>query len=326
MSTFRGTRTLGLASLFEPIRSRAVPQLILLNKKVRELAESGALERFGEKVARNMEKIINVVRRVALAIHHLNQNSGGNLLKWAGIFAGVGLAFKVGLAVPIIRASWMIGKSFIKNILIPFKSAFIGIFALIGAFDIGRALEKTFDLSNVIARAEADFKYWGELFKNLLKFTVTLNPKGYDKAAKQLSADRDKMMARLKPKGSMDFWGELKDSFKKTMDDAGSIGDKMLNGLIPDSIKGVIDMLHALPDIVLPQLAAQMPDFEAGVEKGVRKGLTSKKHMRINGGGGSDFQKVSDRIRNEILGKIRTGTDQTNMAVKDLVNKGAIVF
>ena len=102
------------------------------------------------------------------------------------------------------------------------------------------------------------------------------------------------------------------------MADAAAMGDKVLEGLIPQGIEDMIAMLNTLPDIVLPQLAAQMPDFGAAVEDGVRKGMTARKHMRINGGGGGAAQQISDRIRNEILGKIKHGTDQTNTAIKDL--------
>jgi hypothetical protein len=323
-STFRGLRTLALAQLFENIAGKYTPQLIRLNDKIIELSENGAFKRFGERAGAQLEKVVNVVRRVALAIHHLNQNSGGNLLKWAGIFAGVGLAFKMGLALPIIKASAMIGKAFIKSILIPFKSAFLVIFALIASFNIARALDEAFDLSGIVVRTSLQLKAMAAAFQNVFKNLA--DPEAMKIEDDRIAKDLADALARLKPSGSGDFWAELKKSFEKTMADAAAMGDKILDGLIPQGIEDMIAMLNTLPDIVLPQLAAQMPDFGAAVEDGVRRGMTARKHMRINGAGGSQASANADRIRNDTLAKINAGGAKNTAMLQKLADREGLRF
>ena len=327
-STFRGLRMLALAELFEGIRRRYVPALIKLNEKMWELAKSSAFRRVGEKAARNMEKVINIVRRVALAIHHLNQNSGGNLLKWAGIFAGVGLAFKSGLALPIIKASIMIGKWFVKGILMPFKSVIIAILAFLGGFSVAAALEESFDLSGVAKRMAAQTKAIASNMSNMLKNGFKVDRSDFDAEAARIAKTLEESLAKNKPKGTGDFWEKLGQNFEFMMKGAETFGNHILQGMIPEAARSALEMLKTLPDVVLPQMEAQMPNFGASVENGVRRGLSAnKRRLVINGmDGRSGAQRKHDEIRNNMLKRMAEADKKHTALLQSLADRGAIVL
>lgn len=150
MSTFKGVRMFGLAAMFDPIKRRLVPQLMLLNNWILKVATNGTLNQWGEKVVAGFERVIEIVINTNNAIAAFSDRTGINMKNLIGIFVAVGVAFGSGLALPIIKFSLMAGSVFMTKLAIPMVGAIAMIAGAITALNVAKALDQAFDITGRI--------------------------------------------------------------------------------------------------------------------------------------------------------------------------------
>lgn len=141
MSTLRGVKTAVLADLFKPLTSRLAPQIVRINEALIKMMESGKFVRFGNKIRDVAIGFFSYARQMAKAVREFAKSGGENLRTFALVFGLVAAAFKLGLVVPMIKASAMLATGMIAA----FKSILFWKIALVaGLASMTRILAATF--------------------------------------------------------------------------------------------------------------------------------------------------------------------------------------
>lgn len=141
MSTLRGIKTAVLADLFKPLTSRLAPQIGKINEALIKMMEQGKFIAFGNRIRDTAIGFGMYVRSMAHAVHEFAKSGGENLKRFVKIILLVAVAWKLGLVVPIIKASQMMAV----GVIAAFKSILFWKIALVaGLAAMTRILAATF--------------------------------------------------------------------------------------------------------------------------------------------------------------------------------------
>jgi hypothetical protein len=275
-------------------------------------------------------RTISYVAGLAKAIYDFNVNSGGNLLKFAAIFAGVALAFRMNLVVPILKAAILLTKGLVTLLVGPVVAALGVLGAAISGFAIGQALEKSFDLSGIVARTSIQMGALAKTFGNL--FANLTDPKGFEAAQEALIKEMDESLARIKPEFSGNFLDNLAESFEGIFAGVANATDGIFDKLVPDSLQTFMDDLKGLGQgIALPALNFDMPNIGNNVADGARRGvidgLADAKFGLVGTRDASDrTPSRAEEASRKLDERIARASEQMKAQMAALINKGAMVF
>jgi hypothetical protein len=175
----------------------------MLIGKVVALRDNPAFVSFVSKVKTGAVEVVQKIYGISKAIYAFAQNSGTNLIKFAALFGGVALAFKSGLAVPLLKLTGVIVKGLITGLASPVGIVLAGLAATFAAFKFGEALEKTFDLSTYVVRGLTHLTGFG---KKIGAFFKSIGPgfkENFAAATSDIDADTNQKLSLIgDPKGN----------------------------------------------------------------------------------------------------------------------------
>jgi hypothetical protein len=149
VSTFRGVRQMAFHKIFESTLKALSPMIMMFNDRIINLAESGAFDKIGEKIARFAVRAIGAISRLIHTIRNFD------LRKWAmdnmGILAALGTVFAVNFGVRAVSAIHAVIQAMKLMPMVLQKS--LGIMgAAVAGWQIGRLLDNKFDISHHVAK------------------------------------------------------------------------------------------------------------------------------------------------------------------------------
>jgi len=277
----------------------------VMTEKVVALGQSEGFQNFVEQVTAGSVKIIEFVGTVIKTVWNFAKQFGGALKAIAPVLIGTVIAFKTGLAMPLIKLGALIVKGLVSTLVSPLGGVLLGLAAIFAGFKLGEALEKSFDLSNYIAKGLIQLEGFGGKIGAFFKSIGPGFKKDFDAAMQQINSDTESKLDMLGPaegngKGvGENFMDGMKESFAKGKGKMAGIMEKLL----PDFGGGISKF--KLPSIDIPGIttpegalagagdAGIATAMENGVERGVVKGFDkmNNKFYKVFGGGGGGGDK-----------------------------------
>lgn len=268
--------------------SRGIEFLLV---KVQELRGSEGFAVFAAKAKAAGVTAIKWCVKIGKGVWNILTVVGPFVAKFSKLILGVVVAFKTGLALPLLKLAGGLAVKFGGLLLGPLGGVLLGVAALFAGFKLGEALEKSFDLSTYIAKGLNHLIGFG---KKIAAFFKSIGPDfkdEFDKAVQDINAEtkfKNDMLGDAEGNGKgvgENFMDGMKESFESGKDKIAGLMDK----LMPDDMK---DML-SLDDIKLPEV----PDF-----------------VKKNKGGAVVDDETADKLEDVLDGAVSKKRDERDFS------------
>jgi len=213
MSTFRGVRQMAFFEIFKSSLTTLSPLIMAFNDKIIRLSESGALARFGERIGQFVVRAISAFTRLVEYIRNFSLRAW--VMENLGYVVGFGSVFTMIIGVKAVSAIMNLIAAL--QLLPKVMAGSLGVIgALIGAWSLGKLLNKAFDLENFGVR----FVLWSEMIGKVIKGLVTADQvyidkavMAYDQNIQYLKKEHEDWKKSKAPEDETATW--IKDAFAK---------------------------------------------------------------------------------------------------------------
>ena len=321
---------LGLAiSVISFDKINAVIKMMI--EKVVALRNSAAFPQFVNTLKTGAISIVEHVGTVIKTMWNLGKAIHGSSKVILPVIAGVALAFKTGLAVPLLKLSGMLIKGLFTTLVGPLGGILLAVMGIFAAFKLGEALEKSFDLSTIIAKELIKLQGFGAKIK---AWFTSIGPgfsEEFAKASESIDKDVSNRLGMLgPPEGNGKSVGEnFMDGMKQSFVDGKAKIGGLLEKIMPkEFMEAGKFKLPEMPEIkvALGKLGSGDDGVANGVENGMARAFSKQSGINKIFGGGTQTEAMKAGERSRIAQQQLAQNKRTNTLLDHILRQEAIVF